>query len=337
MPDIQLLVADEQNREALATLVGERYTAVCEPELQPCDLHLVDDRSLPQYREALVAHKREQRPVFCPVVLIRRDDTAIDVDVADPDPGPDVDPPLVDEILTAPVERIPLFRRLSNLLVRRSQTETLRERNERLEEFAGRLSHELRNPLQILDGYLELVYRRDDRAHLERCQRAVDRMDRMIESTLELARTGDVDTDLEPVSLPRVVDDSWEATASDEATLTVDTDRWVAADEDRLRRLFENLFRNAVEHAGDDVTVTVGDVDDGVYLEDDGPGIPADERDEVFDQGASGSGGTGLGLAVVEETVAAHGWKVRVTEGTEGGARFEITGIDDVDEGQNRH
>jgi len=97
-------------------------------------------------------------------------------------------------------------------------------------------------------------------------------------------------------------------------------------DPDRLRHVFENLFRNAVEHGGFDVTVRVGCHDEqGIYVEDDGPGIPVEKRDEVFEPGhSSARGGTGFGLTIVKRIVEAHGWELSITDGTDGGARFEI-------------
>jgi signal transduction histidine kinase len=67
----------------------------------------------------------------------------------------------------------------------------------------------------------------------------------------------------------------------------------------------------------------------GFYLEDDGPGIPEAECDAVFESGYStAEDGTGFGLTIVEEIVEGHGWSIRLTEGTDGGVRFEITGIE---------
>ena len=107
----------------------------------------------------------------------------------------------------------------------------------------------------------------------------------------------------------------------------------IRADEDRLRQLLENLFGNAIEHGGEAVTVTVGRVDGGLYVEDDGPGVAPAARDEIFEAGYSTSGdGTGFGLRIVERVAEAHGWAVRVVEGSDGGARFEITGIDSLEE-----
>lgn len=84
-------------------------------------------------------------------------------------------------------------------------------------------------------------------------------------------------------------------------------------------------------HGGEDVTVSLCSVDDGFYVEDDGPDIPEDERHIVFDRGFStGNDGRGLGLAIVKEIVDAHWWSITAPEGADGGARFEITGVETV-------
>jgi signal transduction histidine kinase len=94
--------------------------------------------------------------------------------------------------------------------------------------------------------------------------------------------------------------------------------------------VFENLFRNAIEHGGADVTVRVGQLDDhGFYVEDTGPGIPADVRDAVFEPShTSASGGTGFGLTIVKRIAEAHGWEVEIAESAAGGARFEFTAVE---------
>ncbi|MCW8173416.1 ATP-binding protein [Natrialba swarupiae] len=79
------------------------------------------------------------------------------------------------------------------------------------------------------------------------------------------------------------------------------------------------------------MTVTVGDLtsDDGFYVADDGSGIPEDDWDAVFESGYSTQqDGTGLGLAIVEEIVTTHGWDIQLAESEDGGARFEISGLD---------
>lgn len=101
----------------------------------------------------------------------------------------------------------------------------------------------------------------------------------------------------------------------------------VMADPSLLERLLMNLFRNSVEHGGKEVRVKVGPMDEGFYIEDNGPGIPQEERDEIFDRKfTTKAEGSGFGLKSVEQIVQAHDWTITFGESNEGGARFEITG-----------
>jgi signal transduction histidine kinase len=100
----------------------------------------------------------------------------------------------------------------------------------------------------------------------------------------------------------------------------------IEADADRFRQLLENLLSNAIEHGR--TTVRVVALSDGFAIADDGPGVAETNRDRVFDRGYSTSeDGTGIGLAVVREIADAHGWDVCITDSTDGGARFEFTGV----------
>jgi signal transduction histidine kinase len=91
-------------------------------------------------------------------------------------------------------------------------------------------------------------------------------------------------------------------------------------------------MRNAIEHTEQTVTVTIGEFEDGFYIEDDGDGIPEDERDDVFAPGyTTTDDGTGFGLSIVSDIVEAHGWEIRLTDSADGGARFEITGVEKVE------
>ena len=215
---------------------------------------------------------------------------------------------------------------------RKRREQELERQNDRLEAFASVVSHDLRNPLSVAEGHLELARQECASEHLERVQGAHDRMNVLIDDLLALAREGEAATDREAVDLAAVVERCWANVETAGATLAVDVDRTVYADESRLQQAFENLVRNAVEHGGESVTVTVSELADGFYLEDDGPGVPAGDRDSVFDVGFSTAGdGTGFGLSIVREIVEAHGWAVGVAEGAAGGARFEITGVDELD------
>jgi|AntRauTorcE11898_2_1112593.scaffolds.fasta_scaffold01127_3 PAS domain S-box-containing protein len=205
----------------------------------------------------------------------------------------------------------------------------LKRRNERLEQFSSIVSHDLRNPLNVASGRMELLEQEVDSEHFDPIRRAHTRMESLIEDLLELARQGEVVDDPEPVDLATLAEACWDTVDTVDAILRTDIDRTVRADQTRLKQVFENLFRNSVEHVGTDVTITVGELDDGFYIEDDGSGIPADARETVFESGYSTTdGGTGFGLSIVEQTVTAHGWELQITESVDGGARFEITGVE---------
>lgn len=206
---------------------------------------------------------------------------------------------------------------------------TLERKNERLEEFASLVSHDLRSPLKVAEGHLELARDRTDDDHLERVARAHDRMFTLIEDLLTLAQVGEDALDHTTVHLASLVETCWQAVTTTDSTLVAETTARIRADESWLRQLLENLLRNAVEHGGSDVTVTVGDLADGFYIADDGPGIPPDEREAVFEAGYSTqSEGTGIGLRIVARVVEAHDWSLHLTESADGGARFEITGVE---------
>ena len=222
---------------------------------------------------------------------------------------------------------------LTDVSEREQYRRRLERQNERLEQFANIVSHDLRNPLSVAEGYLEFARETGEKEHFDRVATAHDRMLELIEDLLELARSGMDIGETDTIELADLVHDCRELIASEEATVTVEEDPLmsVVADQDRLRELFENLFRNAIEHGSSDVAIQVGTLPDesGFYVEDTGPGIPQADRDEVFEPGYSTSeDGTGFGLAIVKEIVDAHGWEIRVTDGSEGGARFEITGVE---------
>jgi len=263
----------------------------------------------------------------------------------------------------------------------RAHERELTQQNERLEEFAGVVSHDLRNPLNVAIGRLEHLQRDSENTHLDSIATALDRMDRIIQDVLWLAREGRDIGSTESTTLGGVVDSAWKIATDDvtEAEIHYASDdvraTTVEADTDRLSQLLENLFRNAVEHGStspdsharqdavehgsasnqnsqssgnpvehgstsrgaeaDDavehggVTVTVGALDDGFYVADDGPGIPPERRDEVFEAGYTTTDhGTGFGLRIVEQIAEAHGWTIGVTASDTGGARFEITGVE---------
>jgi len=200
------------------------------------------------------------------------------------------------------------------------------QQNKRLEHVAKTISHDLRNPVNVASGFVDIAKEKEDISKLDRVERAIDRIEEITDEVLTLARQEQSIGEREPVELEAVAREAWQM--SDTAAATFDVDlgsEHVYADRERLQTALENLFRNAVDHGPDDVTVRVGRYAGGFYVEDTGPGIPEGERDEVFEyEYTTAEEGTGLGLFTVQTVAEGHGWQVRATEGSEDGARFEF-------------
>jgi PAS domain S-box-containing protein len=205
----------------------------------------------------------------------------------------------------------------------------LRSQKEQLDEFATVVSHDLRNPLTVALGRMEIIREECESDQLQPVARSLDRMEEIIADTLTLARQGQVVSERDPIPLVGLVGACWKNVSADDATIKIDGEATISGDRSRLQHVFENLFRNAVEHGGEDVTVRVGLIEDhGIYIEDTGPGIAADDRSTVFEPGyTSAEGGTGFGLTIVRRIAEAHGWDVTVATSDDGGARFEFTDV----------
>ena len=244
------------------------------------------------------------------------------------------------------------------------RTEQLRDRDaalqreiDRLEKFAGLVSHDLRNPLSVAAGRTDLARSLTDDpavlAELDRVEGAHDRMSQLIDDLLALARQGQTVDEVESVTLDAAAERAWRTVDTAGATLDVtEATSAVEADPERLRTLFENLFTNSVEHGltnsraeaedsvehgsdpddatgaddatgtADDLTVSVGSLPDGFYVADDGTGFEIDPEAATEYGRSSTSDGTGFGLAIVREIATAHGWELSIHG--DDGVRFEF-------------
>ena len=210
--------------------------------------------------------------------------------------------------------------------------EALRRKNERLEQFASVVSHDLRNPLTVARLQAEFAEENGGDEHFERLHTSHERMEAMIEDLLLLARAEtSVDTD-GTVALASRAKRAWEGVRTPGAKLELDLSgaSEIRGDPELLGHVFENLFRNAVDHNDRPVTVRVGVLAEngertGFYVEDDGCGIDPDSAGQVTDYGYStAESGTGFGLSIVAEFVDRHGWGLTIDDSTDRGARFEI-------------
>ncbi|MUV50512.1 MULTISPECIES: nitrogen regulation protein NR(II) [Haloarcula] len=220
----------------------------------------------------------------------------------------------------------------TDITERKRREQQLKHQNERLDEFVSIVSHDLRNPLNVASGRTHLLLGDIEdaavREGLQEVAAAHERMARILDDTLTLARQGRVVGETTSVSIEAVAADAWQQVETGDATLTIETDATIEADAERLQQLFENLYRNAIEHAGAECTVVVsapGTHENGFSIADDGPGISPDDRELVFEHGYStNSDGTGFGLSIVQSIAEAHGWSVAVSESERGGARFDV-------------
>ena len=202
----------------------------------------------------------------------------------------------------------------------------VQKQKERLETVVSVLSHDLRNPLNVAMGRAEML---DDSDDADAVVDSLERMETIVENALVLARPQTPD-DRRTVDLRTAATTAWEHVETRDARLSVDGTCTFEADSNLLQHLFENLFSNAVEHGGDHVTV--GPLDDGFYVDADGPGVPLDAGEAVRETGSptnQAGGGTGFGLAIVDRVAEAHDWELRLSSGTDGGARFELVGVAD--------
>jgi len=223
----------------------------------------------------------------------------------------------------------------------RDQRDQLKRENERLDEFASIVSHDLRNPLSVAKLRLDLIETEYESEHIAPAAGALEQMELLIDDLLTLARNGETVSAMEPVTVSRLVERAWELAETGAATLEIADSSTIRADKQRLHQLLGNLLRNAIEHNSDRtaaLTVRVGTLNStdrtGIYVADNGTGIPEPVRESLFEPGVStNDSGTGLGLAIVSRIAEAHGWDITVTESADGGARFEITGIELLEHG----
>ena len=237
----------------------------------------------------------------------------------------------------------------------KEREQELQQKNELLDEFASVVSHDVATPLGVIENKARLIEVTGETGHAADIYDASERVQKLVDELRHLAQAGEEIGDTEPVELEGVTRDAWESVAASRTDLTVADSKPIDADPVRLRQLLENLLENSVEHGStspdsqapeeelqphseemipkadgdasqiETLSITVGTLPDGFYVADDGPGIPEDEREAIFDQGyTTAEDGAGLGLAIVSRIVDGHGWAIQVAESDDGGARFEI-------------
>ena len=210
--------------------------------------------------------------------------------------------------------------------------ELIATQRDRLDELLGVISHDIRNPLNVARGRAELTAETGDTSHIDPVITALERVEELTDSLLSMAGKSGAASEQTPVDLDACADAAWEMIDTPAATIAIDDGLpTVTGNESQLQQLFENLFSNAVRHAGPDVSIIVAPTDDGFCIADDGPGVDPDERDQIFEMDYSTDAeGTGFGLLIVQQVIDSHGWSIAVEAADAGGARFTVT-IDTTD------
>jgi two-component system, OmpR family, phosphate regulon sensor histidine kinase PhoR len=213
------------------------------------------------------------------------------------------------------------------------------------------VSHELRTPLSLIKGFVETLLEgaRNDpelsSKFLQTIEKHTDRLTYLIEDLLTISRleSGGTVMNLQPLDLHDAVAHALEDLKSKAAEKEVVIENlvpaglWARADAERLHQVFSNLIENAIKYGRQGGKVAVGarytaDSKVEAWVRDDGPGIPAEARERVFERfyrvdraRARDTGGTGLGLAIVKHIVQAHGGEVWVKSESGEGATFFLT------------
>ncbi len=218
----------------------------------------------------------------------------------------------------------------------------LHDAGERQRRLVADAAHELRTPLTRIRTNLDVDLARPDDADLAATAHEVRRetlgLQRLIDDLLHLARSdagqssGRRPIDLDDIVMAEIREQrgATPATVIDAKGVSA---AGVVANPDHLARAVRNLLTNAARHADSTVTVELGETGRRVLLAvaDDGPGVPADHRDRIFERFARvddartrSSGGAGLGLAITQDIVGAHGGTISYDAGYSGGARFVV-------------
>lgn len=209
-------------------------------------------------------------------------------------------------------------------LDRAEREERLARKNDQLDRFASVVSHDLRSPLTVAQGRLDLARETGDDEQLDHVRTALERIDALLEDLLHLARDGRRVGSTEPVSFESAVR-SARSDVPAPLAVTVERDGVVEADRGRLRELLSNLLANAADHGASSARLGWLETGNGFYVADDGPGVDPTERDRTFEHGyTTTESGSGFGLAIVREIAAGHGWDVSLGESAAGGLRVEV-------------
>ncbi|AGB36345.1 PAS domain-containing sensor histidine kinase [Natronococcus occultus] len=233
-----------------------------------------------------------------------------------------------------------------NITERKLSEQRVEESNERLQQFAYAVSHDLQEPLRMITSYLGLIERRyedeldeDGQEFIEFAVDGAERMRDMIEGLLEYSRVETRGDPFAPVDLEAVLEEvstDLQMAVDDEAgEITIESLPTVEGDRSQLRRLFQNLLENGITYSGEEpprirVEAEASDGEWIVAVSDNGIGIDPEDQDRIFDvfdrlHSREEYEGTGIGLALCQRIAERHGGTVDVESEPGEGSTFFVT------------
>lgn len=225
-----------------------------------------------------------------------------------------------------------IFCTLRDINDRKEHEKEVKRQRDRLDNVVDIMSHDLRNLMSVAMSRSEILIHNYNDENAKSIKKSLNRMDNLISDSVELAEGGKKVVDFKSINLKRLLEKCKENAIGDKAELECADKVVIKADKDKLSNLIENIYNNAIEHNDkQDLILRSGAIEEnGFYIEDNGKGIPEEEREKVLKSGYKGdnSSGSGLGLKIVDEIVKSHDWSLEITESASGGARFEITGVE---------
>lgn len=205
----------------------------------------------------------------------------------------------------------------------------LKYKNKQLTEFAKIISHDIRNPLSIAQGYIDMIEDGgNNNQPIQKTKNALNKIENILDDVLDISTKTESDLTKQYLTIDSIANNCWNNIENENSNLYVKTNQSIFVNEKLVYRFFDNMFKNSIKHGGKNVDITIGSLNNGFYIEDTGDGIPDKIKSEIFNPNYTTSNtGKGLGLTIVEHVCDLHNWTIKVTESSSGGARFEITDI----------
>lgn len=202
---------------------------------------------------------------------------------------------------------------MTDITAHKHTHEVLTRQRTELSQFVHTMSHDLRNPLHNILGYVELLEDEYDEHYLERIKKMIKNMELLLEKSVKLADAGDVIGEENEVNLEQIVKQSAEGIVPDDVKLIIDSLPSVLCDKERVIQMCQNILLNAVEHGKPtEVKVTADEKEEviDILFSNNGDPIQEDIREKIFKERVSTKTSGGFGLFIIKKIVEAHGWSI---------------------------